>query len=54
VKTPYLHPEVVATIVVSEDSRRYLQHVFPALPIHRIRHSIDPKLHFPQWNGDAA
>lgn len=48
VETPYLHPEVVATIVVSEDSRQYLQHVFPSLPIHRIRYSIDPKLYFPQ------
>jgi glycosyltransferase involved in cell wall biosynthesis len=48
VETPYLHPEMVATIVVSEDSRNYLQHVFPALPIHRIRYSIDPKLYFPQ------
>ncbi len=51
VKTPYLHPEVVATIVVSEDSRRYLQHVFPALPIHRIRYSIDPKLFYPDPAG---
>jgi hypothetical protein len=48
VETPYLHPEVVASIVVSEDSRRYLQHAFPSLPIHRIRYSIDPRLYFPQ------
>jgi len=48
VKTPYLHPEVVGAIVVSEDSRKYLQHVFPNLSIHRIRYSIDPKLYFPQ------
>ena len=48
VKTPYLHQEVVATIVVSEDSRQYLQHVFPNLPIHRIRCGIEPRLYFPQ------
>ncbi len=33
VETPYLHPEVVATIVVSEDSRQYLQQAFPSLPM---------------------
>jgi glycosyltransferase involved in cell wall biosynthesis len=47
VKTPYLHPEVVASIVVSEDSRQYLQWVFPKLPIYRIRYSINPKLYYP-------
>jgi glycosyltransferase involved in cell wall biosynthesis len=48
VETPYLQPEVIATIVVSEDSKRYLQWVFPNLPIHRIRYSINPKLYYPQ------
>ncbi len=48
VKTPYQHPEVAAAIVVSEDSRKYLQHIFPNLPIHRIRYSIDPTRYFPQ------
>jgi hypothetical protein len=47
VKTPYLHPEVVATIVVSEDSKRYLEWVFPKLPIYRMRYSINPRLYFP-------
>jgi hypothetical protein len=37
VKTPYMQPEVMATIVVSEDSRRYLEWVFPKLPVYRIR-----------------
>jgi len=46
VKTPYLHPEVIATIVVSEDSKNYLQYVFPKLPIYRIRYSINPKLYY--------
>jgi len=48
VKTPYMHPEVVASIVVSEDSREYLQWVFPQIPIHRIRYSINPKFYYPQ------
>jgi glycosyltransferase involved in cell wall biosynthesis len=45
-KTPYMHPEVVAAIVVSEDSKRYLEYVFPKLAIHRIKYSIDPKLYY--------
>jgi glycosyltransferase involved in cell wall biosynthesis len=45
-KTPYLDPEVVATIVVSDDSKRYLEYVFPRLPVYRIRYSIDPKLFY--------
>ena len=48
VKTPYTQAEVIATIVVSEDSARYLQWAFPKLPIHRIRYSINPKLYYPQ------
>src|SRR4051794_39215037 len=28
VKSPYTHPEVVAGMVVSQDSREYLEHVF--------------------------
>jgi hypothetical protein len=45
---PYLNPQVIATIVVSEDSRRYLEYVFPKMPIYRIRYSINPKLYFPE------
>ena len=48
VKTPYLHPEVIGTIVVSEDSKKYLEWVFPKLPVYRIRYSINPKLYYPQ------
>jgi hypothetical protein len=48
VKTPYMLPEVIATIVVSEDSKRYMQWVFPDLPVYRIRYSIHPKLYYPQ------
>src|SRR5882672_1585226 len=48
VKTPYMHPEVIGTIVVSEDSRKYLEYVFPKLPIYRIRYRINPTLYYPQ------
>jgi hypothetical protein len=44
---PYLNPQVIATIVVSEDSRRYLEYVFPKMPVYRIRYSINPRLYFP-------
>ena len=39
--SPYRCNEVIATIVVSEDSRNYLQYVFPDLTIHRVHLSID-------------
>jgi len=39
---PYQRPDVLATIVVSEDSRSYLRHAFPGHPVFRVRYSIDP------------
>ena len=36
--------DVLATLVVSEDSRRYLEYIFPGHPIHRIHNSVDPAL----------
>ncbi|HEV8378612.1 MAG TPA: glycosyltransferase family 4 protein [Tepidisphaeraceae bacterium] len=45
---PYLNPQVMATIVVSEDNRKFLKCVFPRMPIYRIRYSINPKLYYPQ------
>ncbi|HET9137592.1 MAG TPA: glycosyltransferase [Candidatus Kapabacteria bacterium] len=42
--TPYLDPTVVATIVVSEDSKEYVQSIFPDITIHRIRNAINAKL----------
>ncbi len=42
--TPYVDRSVLATIVVSEDSREYLQSVFPHHPIHRIHNAIDSRL----------
>jgi hypothetical protein len=40
----YRHPDVVGTLVVSEDSKRYLEQVFPGLRVCRIRYGIDPAL----------
>jgi hypothetical protein len=42
--SPYLHPEVRAAIVVSQDSERYLRAVFPSLKLFKVRNSIDPRL----------
>jgi len=39
--TPYRDGDLIAAIVVSEDSKRYLSYVFPDLNIIRIRNSID-------------
>ncbi|KXX63330.1 glycosyltransferase [Marichromatium gracile] len=41
--TPYQHPDVLATLVNSEDGEDYLRHAFPALALHRFRLSIDPE-----------
>ena len=43
-RTPYHHQEVLATLVVSEDSRRYLQYVFPELKIVRVHNGIDQSI----------
>jgi glycosyltransferase involved in cell wall biosynthesis len=39
--SPYREPEVIATIVCSENSRMYLEYAFPGITLLRIRHSID-------------
>src|SRR5437016_4995616 len=44
---PYTNSQVMATMVVSEDSKRYLEYVFPKMPVFRIRYSINPKLYYP-------
>ena len=46
---PYEDSEVLAAIVVSDNSREYLQHVFPNLRIYRIRPSVDPHTFHPSW-----
>jgi hypothetical protein len=40
--TPYYDNEVVAALVVSEDSKRYLSYTFPALKIVRIHNAVNP------------
>lgn len=44
--TPYRHPDVLATLVNSQEGQAYLHHAFPDLPILRFRLSIDPKLFY--------
>jgi glycosyl transferase family 1 len=46
-ETPYLHPDTVATITVSEDGVRYLSHAFPSARVLRIRPGVDPALFYP-------
>jgi len=43
---PYTHPDFKAVIVVSEDSRAYLEYTFGKLNVHRVRYSVDPKLFY--------
>jgi len=45
---PYLNPQVMATIVVSEDNRQFLKCMFPRMPIYRINYSINPRLYYPE------
>ncbi len=40
--SPYRHPEVVATFVISEDARRVIEYVFPGITTYRVKWSIDP------------
>ncbi len=45
---PYRHPDVVATLAVSQDNLEYLQYAFPGLAVHRVHYGIDP-LFAPHW-----
>jgi glycosyltransferase involved in cell wall biosynthesis len=45
---PYRHPDVVATITVSEDSAQYLRYAFPEHLVLRIRPGIDRALYYPE------
>lgn len=38
---PYGNPEFIATLAISEDNQRYLEHAFPGLRCRRLRLSID-------------
>ena len=39
---PYRQPDVLATLVVSEDSRRFVEYAFPRTRTYRVRWSLDP------------
>lgn len=45
--TPYTHPDVVATIVVSDDNMSYLRYAFPRHRFLRMHYAIDPGLFHP-------
>ncbi len=42
--TPYTHPDIVGAIVVSEDSKQYLNYAFPDLKVYRIHNSINTEI----------
>lgn len=42
--TPYGHKDVLATLINSFDGLKYLRYVYPEIPLHRFRLSIDPNL----------
>ncbi|MDP2432803.1 MAG: glycosyltransferase [Pseudomonadota bacterium] len=44
--TPYQHHDVLATMINSVDGEAYLKHVFPEMPLHLFRLSIDPQRFF--------
>jgi hypothetical protein len=41
---PYNHPDFLATIVVSDDSKRYINFGFPQHPVFRLHNSLDPNV----------
>jgi GT2 family glycosyltransferase/glycosyltransferase involved in cell wall biosynthesis len=45
--TAYHHPEVVASLAISDDTADYVRHAFPHLPVHRVRTRIDTELFKP-------
>jgi glycosyltransferase involved in cell wall biosynthesis len=42
--TPYHDKELVAVLVVSEDSRQYINYVFPSLRVFRVHNAINPQI----------
>jgi hypothetical protein len=45
---PYVaNPDLASVVVVSDDGVDAMRYAFPRLPLHRIRHGIDPALHHP-------
>jgi hypothetical protein len=47
---PYRHSDFLATIVVSDDSQRYLNHAFPSHPVFRMHYSVDPTKFYDEPN----
>jgi hypothetical protein len=52
--TPVLDPaytshDVLATVVVSQDSLEYLRYGFAGAALHRVHLSVDPSLFYPAW-----
>jgi len=43
-RTPYRHPDVIATLINSQDGEKYLRHSFPDLRLERFVLSVDTKL----------
>jgi glycosyltransferase involved in cell wall biosynthesis len=52
-KTIYKAEDVIAVMVVSEDSKRYLNYVFPDIKIFRVHNSIDPKSFYYEANKET-
>jgi glycosyltransferase involved in cell wall biosynthesis len=42
--TPYNDKELIAVLVVSEDSEQYLNYVFPSLKVVRVHNAINPEI----------
>ncbi len=42
-KTAYKHKDLIGVIVNSEDGKKYLEHAFPELIVHRIHYGFDSK-----------
>jgi hypothetical protein len=51
---PYLdNPDLAAVVVVSDDSASVMRYAFPGVPVHRIRHGLDPAVHHPLAEAPA-
>jgi hypothetical protein len=46
-ETPYLHPDIIAALTVSEDNTSYLRFAFPRLKVLRLHLGIDGSLFYP-------
>ena len=45
-QTVYTDDSVIATIVVSEDSERYIRYAFPKMSVHRVHNAINSQLFY--------